>query len=193
MRKMFDSLSQKRIESLTISHTGGSWIGLGNYSLPSENNYLNGYYQDRGFLGIGKSNFGGNSHALKNLMLNQQNLKHVCITARLKYLDGEAITQSLRDGPLQLNYLSLESICYNDNSMNNLSKFMTRQQSLQYLKIQHLAEQLTLSDGDRSCNISEDTPKILSDKALSDFFSSLGRCASASLEVISLHNLQINA
>ena len=77
------------------------------------------------------------------------------------------------------------SICLNENSMNNLSKFMTRQQNLKCLTIQHIAETLnytTEPDGKSSRNvIKRCNPSKLPDKALSDFFNSLGRCASSSL------------
>ena len=106
----------------------------------------------------------------------------------MKFLDGEAITQSLRDGTYQLDHLQLDYICLNENSINNLSKFMIKQQNLKFFKIQHAAEKYT-----DAYQCIEDTPKKLPDKALSDFLSSLSRCASASLEVLSLHNLQINA
>ena len=69
--------------------------------------------------------------------------------------------------------------------MNNLSKFMIKQQSLKFLKIYHTAELVFFNNWD---GIDEDNPSKLKEKALSDFLSSLIKCASASLEVLSLHN-----
>ena len=74
MRTFFESLAQKRVESLKINHTGGVW-GYVKTSNPARHNFLNGYYEDSGFLGIGKSNYGGNSYALQNLMMSLQSLK----------------------------------------------------------------------------------------------------------------------
>ena len=75
-------------------------------------------------------------------MMSQQHLSYLAITARLKLLDAEAITQGLRDGDFQMSHLELNAICLNDNSMNNLCKFIIRQQNLKFLKLQHLAETL---------------------------------------------------
>ena len=95
---------------------------------------------------------------------------YLTITAKLNFLDGEAITQSLRDGSFQLTCLALKAISLNETSMNSLSKFLTRQQSLKTLSIMHLAES------------ARSMLNKLSDKALSNFFTSLGKCASESLE-----------
>ena len=70
MRTFFESLTFKSVEWLTIKHTNADW-GNRKCTYPSRHNFLNGYYQDEGFLGIGKSNFGGNSFALQNLMMSQ--------------------------------------------------------------------------------------------------------------------------
>ena len=68
--------------------------------------------------------------------------------------------------------------------MNNLSKFMIRQQNLKFLKLQHLAEALNYTTtGKANVKIIEKTtPSKLSDNALSDFFNAMSRCANTSLE-----------
>ena len=80
--------------------------------------------------------------------------------------------------------------------MNNLSKFMTRQQNLKSLTIQHIAETLnytTEAEGKSSRYvIKKCDPSKLPDKALSDFFNSLSRCASSSLQILILYNFQID-
>ena len=89
----------------------------------------------------------------------------------------------------------MDSICLEEDQMNNLSKFMIRQQSLKFLKIQHLAGTLNYKNADnwsRACIVKEYPIKI-PDKSLADFFNSLGRCAKVSLEVISLFNFQIDS
>ena len=70
MKTFFESLASKKVEQLTINMTKANW-GNANCNYPARHNFLNGYYQDEGFLGIGKSNFGGNSFALQNLMMSQ--------------------------------------------------------------------------------------------------------------------------
>ena len=65
--------------------------------------------------------------------------------------------------------------------MNNLSKFMIRQQNLKVLRIMHLAETLNYTTENQGNNyvkvIKKNNPGKLSDNALSDFFNSLGRSA----------------
>ena len=75
--------------------------------------------------------------------------------------------------------------------MNNLSKFMIRQKSLKFLKIQHLVGTLNYTDFNR--DYKKETPSKIPDKSLADFFNSLGRCAKVSLEVISLFNFEIDS
>ena len=65
--------------------------------------------------------------------------------------------------------------------MNNLSKFMIRQQNLKVLRIMHLAETLNYTTENQGNNyvkvIKKNNPGKLSDNTLSDFFNSLGRSA----------------
>ena len=91
-------------------------------------------------MGIGKSDFGGNSVLLGNLLMGQRNLKQLSIGARLKKLDAEMLLESLNSAALQLEGLKLTSVCLSKISMPNLSRFILRQRKLRVLVVHHVSE-----------------------------------------------------
>ena len=61
-------------------------------------NFLNGNFTNTGFLGlVGQSGFTGNSLVLCEGLTHARNLRHLTISARLKRMDAESITQSLQN------------------------------------------------------------------------------------------------
>ena len=145
MVHFIQSLTQKRITELKILKTNAQYLNTIE-QVASSNNYLNSYYQESGFLGVGRKNFAGNSIALQELMNHlNSSLQTVEITARLKELDAEVITMSLANSTFQLSCLKLEYICLNPNSVKHLSLFLTRSKNLKKLKLCHTAESLKYS------------------------------------------------
>lgn len=91
-------------------------------------------------MGIGKSNFDGNSLLLSNVLISADQLQNLQIDARLKFMDATAITLGLRDSTCQLKSLKLTAIALNEASLANLSKFFLRQKRLKHVSVYHVAE-----------------------------------------------------
>ena len=69
MRNFISGLKLKNVVDLKILKTDAKYRKA-TEPVASQNNYLNSYFHESKFLGLGKKQFDGNSVALQNLMTN---------------------------------------------------------------------------------------------------------------------------
>ena len=129
LAQYLQALNGKTVERFTIKSTKATYRNTSSKSC-ARNNFLNGFYKNSGFLGIGQSNFEGNSLKFSKYIYQARSLQHLIIECRLKCLDLNSIAEGLKESPCQLQTLYLTAIPLTENSMKSLSEFLQGQQCL---------------------------------------------------------------